>query len=169
MHLKLFVFTLHIFNFFYPEINKPNIHNNIIDISSFQNGLKDLFSSTGLYLKSKVVGENMFFNFWTPLLKMYIFEVVTFFSCLVVIQSTHFSVVVHIYKIRVFDEAFFLVIIRMPMITFSGWWHAARSSHPYICMTSQRSGLVGARDKWNTYLYLQKMFWYHTKQGANLV
>ena len=90
MHLKLFFFTLHIFNLFYPEINKPNIHNNIIDISSFQNGLKDLFSSTGLYLKSKVVGENMFFNFWTPLLKMYIFEVVTFFSCLVVIQSTQF-------------------------------------------------------------------------------
>ena len=25
MHLKLFFFTLHIFNFFYPKINKTNI------------------------------------------------------------------------------------------------------------------------------------------------
>ena len=32
----------------------------------------------------------MFFNFWLLLLKMYIFEVVTFLSCLVVIQSTQF-------------------------------------------------------------------------------
>ena len=76
-------------------MNKPNIRNNIIDISSFQNGLNGLFSSTGFYLKSKVIegshkGKNMFFNFWALLLKMYIFEVVTFFSCLVVIQSTQF-------------------------------------------------------------------------------
>ena len=55
VHLKLFFFTLHIFNFFYPEINKPNMHNNIIDISSFQNGLDDLLNSTGFYLKSKVI------------------------------------------------------------------------------------------------------------------
>ena len=70
MHLKLFFFTLHAFNFFYPEINKPNIHNNIIDISSFQNGLNDLFSSTDFYLKSKVIegisshkGKDMFLLF----------------------------------------------------------------------------------------------------------
>ena len=49
-------------------MNKPNIHNNI-DISSFQNGLNNLFSSTGVYLKSKVrecihKGKNMFLNFW---------------------------------------------------------------------------------------------------------
>ena len=122
MHLKLFFFTLHIFNLFYPEINKPNIHNNIIDISSFQNGLDDLFSSTGFYLKSKVIegshkGKNMFFNFWALLLKMYIFEVVTFFSCLVVIQSTQFFSVSTFYKIHVFDEPFFLLTIRMLMIT----------------------------------------------------
>ena len=71
-------------------MNKPNIHNNIIDISSFRNGLNDLFSSTGLNLKSKVIkgshkGKNMFFKFWVLLLQMYIFEVMTFFSCLVVI------------------------------------------------------------------------------------
>ena len=95
MHLKLFFFTLHIFNLFYPEINKPNIHNNIIDISSFQNGLSSLFSSTGFYYKRKVIegsheGKNMIFNFWALLLKMYIFEAVIFFSCEVFIQSTQF-------------------------------------------------------------------------------
>ena len=85
-------YTLH---FFSPKINKPNIHNNI-DISSFQNGLNDLFSSTGFYLTSKVIegshnGKNMFFfNFWAFLFKIHIFQVVAFSSCLVVIQSTQF-------------------------------------------------------------------------------
>ena len=32
----------------------------------------------------------MFFNFWSLLLKVYIFEVARFFSCLVNIQSTQF-------------------------------------------------------------------------------
>ena len=69
------------------------MHNNIIDMSSFQNGLNDLFSSNGFYVKIKVSerthqGKNRFFNFWALLLKMYIFEVVTIFPCLVVIQST---------------------------------------------------------------------------------
>ena len=69
---------------FYLKINKPNMHNNIIDISSFQNGLNVLFSSTGFYLKSKVLegshkGKNMFFCFWTLLHKIYIFVVVIFF------------------------------------------------------------------------------------------
>ena len=71
------------------------MHSNIIDISSFQNGLNDLFSSTGFYLKSKVIegsykSKNMFFNFWALLLKIYIFEIVTFLSCLVFIQSIQF-------------------------------------------------------------------------------
>ena len=71
------------------------MHKNIIDISSFQNGINDLFSSTGFYLKSKVIegsqkGRNTFFNFWAFLLKMYIFEIVTFFSCPDFIQSTQF-------------------------------------------------------------------------------
>ena len=50
-------------------MNKPNIHNNIIDnILSFQNGLNDLFRSTGFYFKGKVIegnhkGENNFFEF----------------------------------------------------------------------------------------------------------
>ena len=50
----------------------------------------------------------MFFNFWALLLKMYIFEVVTFFSRLAV---------VHIYNIHVFDEVFFPLTVRMPMVT----------------------------------------------------
>ena len=33
---------------------------------------------------------NMFFNFWALLLKMYLFEVATFLSCLVLIQSAQF-------------------------------------------------------------------------------
>ena len=32
-------------------MSKPNIYNNIISILSFQNGLKDLINSTGLYFK----------------------------------------------------------------------------------------------------------------------
>ena len=32
----------------------------------------------------------MFFNFWALLLKIYIFEIVTFLSCLVFIQSIQF-------------------------------------------------------------------------------
>ena len=68
------------------------MHNNIIDMSSFENGLNDLFSSNGFYVKIKVSertnqGKNKFFNFWALLLKMYIFEMVTIFPCLVVIQS----------------------------------------------------------------------------------
>ena len=59
----------------------------------------------------------MFFNILALLFKSYIFEVVIFFSFVVVIQSTQFLVVVYIYKISVFDEAFFHLIIRMPMIT----------------------------------------------------
>ena len=46
--------------FFYPRINKPNIHNDIIDFSNFQNGLHNLFSSTGFYFKIKVLeGSHM--------------------------------------------------------------------------------------------------------------
>ena len=36
---------------------------------------------------------------------------------LVLIQSTQFSVVVSVYEIHVFDEAFFLLTSRMPIAT----------------------------------------------------
>ena len=75
-------------NFFYARTNKPNIHNNT-GISSFKNGLKDLFSLTGFFVESKVIegshkGKNNFFFFYLGalFLKMYIFEIVTFFFSL---------------------------------------------------------------------------------------
>ena len=40
-----------------------------------------------------------------------------FFSQLVVIQSTQFLVAVGVYKIHVFDEVFFLLTIRMALVT----------------------------------------------------
>ena len=101
VHLELFIFTVHVLKFFiqewiYTKLT-PNIYNNIIGgISSFQNGLNDLFSSTGFYFKSKVIEgshkgkNNMFFKFWA-----FFFQNAHFWSCdtfsrLVVIQSTQF-------------------------------------------------------------------------------
>ena len=54
---------------FFIVKNKPNIHDNIIGISNFQNGINNLFSSTVLYFKSKVIegscqGKIMFIWFW---------------------------------------------------------------------------------------------------------
>ena len=60
----------------------------------------------------------MFFNFWALLFKMYVFKAVTLFSRpLVIPNQLNVSVAVHVYKIHVFDKAFFLLIIRMPMMT----------------------------------------------------
>ena len=66
------------------------MHDNVIGIASFQNGLYNLFSSTGLYFKSKVVeGSNKGkYDFFCLIpghffLKCTIF--VTFFSRLVII------------------------------------------------------------------------------------
>ena len=69
---------------FLSENQYTNIHNNIIDISSFQTRHNVFFSSTGFYFESKVIqrshkGKNMFLKFKALLPKMYIFEVVTFF------------------------------------------------------------------------------------------
>ena len=67
-----------------------------IDLKTF---LAQLVSILRVTLQGVVMRRKMCFYFWALLLKMYIFEVVTFFSCLVVIQSTQFfngSVVVNI-------------------------------------------------------------------------
>ena len=78
-------------------MSKPNIHNNIIgSISSFQNGHNNLFSSTGFYL---------------------FFEVVTFFLAWWLFNQLNFSMAARIYKIHVFDKAYFLLTNRMPMAT----------------------------------------------------
>ena len=45
------LFYIAYFQFFYSEINEQIIHNNITNISSFQNEHNDLFSSTGSYLE----------------------------------------------------------------------------------------------------------------------
>ena len=80
------------------------------------------FYSTGFYFKSKVIegshkDKNVFFNFWTLLLKMYHLCVCDiFFSSSGYPINSIFSAV-RIYKIHVFDEAFFLLTIRMPMVT----------------------------------------------------
>ena len=74
----------------------------------------------------------MVFNFWTLLLKLYIFWGCDIFSCLVVMQSTQFFSG-STYKICVSYEAFFFITMRMPWsLNFSGWWHPASSFHPYI-------------------------------------
>ena len=73
---------------FYQRANKTNIQNNIGGISNFQNELNDLFSSTDVYFKSKVIegihkgGDFLFFNFWLFFQNVH-FKVVAFFvSCL---------------------------------------------------------------------------------------
>ena len=55
VYLEFFFFTLHVFKISYPRLNKPNMHNKTISISSFQIGLKDLFNSIGFYFKNKVI------------------------------------------------------------------------------------------------------------------
>ena len=95
MQLELFFFTLHVFQFFYLRINKLNVHNNTISISSFQTGLKDLFRSTSFYFKSKVIeGSNKRKNIYFFIFG-YFFSKCTFgklccFFRLVDIQSTQF-------------------------------------------------------------------------------
>ena len=92
-------------------MNKPNINNNIIGISRF----KCPFSSTGLYFKSKViegshkVKKYAFLNFGQ------IFQNVHFGYPINSIVSS--AQALRIYKIHVFDEAFFLLTIRMPPLT----------------------------------------------------
>ena len=82
---------------FYSGINKPKIHNNAIRILSLQNGFWNHFSSAGFHFKSKVIEgshkrKNMsfFLVFGHFFSKRTIFVLVTFFSPLVVIQSTQF-------------------------------------------------------------------------------
>ena len=100
----------------YLRVNIPNIHNNINDISSFQAGLNVLFSSTGFYFKSKVIkgshkGEkyvSLIFGHFLP--KCTFLRLWHFFLALWLSSQVNFSVAVHIYKIHVFDEVFFLLL-----------------------------------------------------------
>ena len=71
---------------FYPRINKPDIHNNFIGISHFQNGLQNVSSSTSLHFKSKAregshMRKNMFFiHLLMLVLKIYHFCICDIFS-----------------------------------------------------------------------------------------
>ena len=60
--------------------------------------------------------NNMFFNFRVLVLKIYIFQVVTFFLVLCLSNQLIFSVAVRIYTIHVFHGAFSLPAT-IPMIT----------------------------------------------------
>ena len=87
LHLKLFFFALLIFDFFY----KPNIRNNLSDISSFEKELNKLSGSAGFYLKSKTIegshkGKGMFFNFGHFFSKCTFLQLCHFFSSLVIVQ-----------------------------------------------------------------------------------
>ena len=126
MHLELFFFILHsFFSFFIPiinPINKPNIHNKITGISSFENGLNDVLSSTGFYFKSKV--QQGSHKDKKMLLILGTSKNVHFWGCDFFFSSSswlfyqlNFLVAVRIYRIHVFDEAFFLLIIRMSITT----------------------------------------------------
>ena len=128
-HYKLCAFRIdfshHIFLFcFYLRIDKPNIQNNIIVISSFQTGLNELFSSTGFYFESKVIEGSH-----EKKKKKYVFKFLGFFS-----QNFYFwsgdiflspsypinSVFQWQYvsiRFQVFDEAVFLLTIKMPIVT----------------------------------------------------
>ena len=110
------------------------------------------------------MGENMLFNFRALFLKMYIFEVVTLFSYLVVIQSTQFFSG-STYKIYVFHEIFFLLTIRLCTKLFR------------VVPCCEQLSPINMHDistKWScgvscyTYLHLQ-MFQHHTRQSADLV
>ena len=69
--------------------------------------LARLVSVLRVNLKKAVVrGKIRFFNFWVLLLKMYIFEVVAIFLAYWLTNQVNFLVVVHIYKIRIFQETF---------------------------------------------------------------
>ena len=96
--------------FFYPRMNKQNIHNNI-GISSFENGFNHPFSSTGFYFKRKITEGHHVFKISGSFFQNMHFWCYDFFSRLVLIQST---LVICIYKIHVFDEVFFVLTIKCP-------------------------------------------------------
>ena len=142
------MFTYHIFYLLYLRISIPNIHNNIIDISSFQTELNVLFSSTGFYFKSKVIadshkGKICFLIFRHFFLKCTFLRLRYFFLGYYLSSQFNSSVPVLIFKIHDFVESFLLLL--------SEWlWSpksAVRSCQLQIRMASQRSGFVGSRDK----------------------
>ena len=115
-------------------------------------------------------GKNMFFNFWVLLPKMYIFEVVTFFFCLVVVQSTQFfSGSTYLSDPRFWWSTFPLTI-RMAMVTDLFRMVTCFQVLSPINMHDISSGwCCGVTWQMKYILNLQKMCRYYTRQGAALV
>ena len=89
-------------------------HNLANSTSSFKNGLKKPFSSTSFYCQK---GEKCFFKFGHFFSKCKFSRLWHFFLTYWLPNQLNVSVAVHVYKIQVFDEAFFALDIRMPMAT----------------------------------------------------
>ena len=114
-YCKFWAFRIFLFYISYFQFFVPNIHNKIIDISSFQTGLNVLFSSTGFYIKSKVIecsirGKICLLIFGHFLPKCTFLRLWHFFHAWWLSSQLSSSVEVHIYKIHVFDEAFYLLL-----------------------------------------------------------
>ena len=82
----------------------------------------DFFFSAGFYFKSKVIQVNHKRKNIFVLISKHFFSkctifVFVFFLAEWLSNQFHFSVTVRIYKVHVFDEVFFLLTIRMTMVT----------------------------------------------------
>ena len=112
--------------------------------------LTQLVSSLRVTLQKGVIrGKMRFLIFGQFFSKSTFLRLWLFFFASWLSNQLNFSVMVHIYTIRVFDETFFHLIFRMTMITklFMVVTCCKELSPIYIYMTSQRSGLFGSRDK----------------------
>ena len=91
VHLNFFFFALHIFNCFYQEINQTHtitltFQVSKMDLTAFLAALVSILRVK--FEKAAIRGKMCFLILWAFLLKMYIFEFVTYFSSLMDIQST---------------------------------------------------------------------------------
>ena len=78
----------------------------------------------------------MFFNFWVFLIKMYIFEVVIFFSCLVAIQSTLNYQNAYGYEAFQSDDVLRGALTHKYVWRFNGkvlWSHVTNKIHIFTC------------------------------------
>lgn len=113
-------------------MSKPYMHTNIIGIFSFQNGFNHPFISTGLYFKSKTgkaspeikkcfVFQHQGLGLFSS---VYISEVLIFFLADCLSNQLIFSVAVHMFRVHVFDKAFFFsatVIMITENVTISSF------------------------------------------------
>ena len=102
-------------------------HNLANSISSSQNGLNNLFSSTNFYCKKKFIEgivmrrekDVFFFKFRTLYSKYKFLRLWYFFLTYSYLLPNQLNILVevHIYKIHVFDEVFFVLNVRMLIAT----------------------------------------------------